>query len=64
MTLEKFIEEIQKDVEWLETTEGYEVECISIENLEGILTRMTGSRVIISEHECLPNLNNNGNEIK
>ena len=36
--LERFIEAIQENTEWLETTEGDEVECISIENLEGILS--------------------------
>lgn len=62
MTLENLIEAIQQDVEWLSTTDGDEVECISIENLEAILTKLTGSRVFISENECLPNSNNNGNE--
>jgi hypothetical protein len=39
MTIMDLIEEIQQNREWLETTENDEVECISIENLEGILTR-------------------------
>ncbi len=37
MTPQVLKEKIQSEVEWLETTEGDEVECISIENLEGIL---------------------------
>jgi len=30
---EEFLEAIHNDIEWLETTDGDEVECISIENL-------------------------------
>jgi len=30
---------IENETEWLQTTEGDEMECISIENLMGILTR-------------------------
>lgn len=61
------IKAIQQDVEWLSTTDGDEIECISIENLEGILTRWIGLRVIISESECLPNNSNkktNGDNIE
>ena len=32
-------EEIKDNIEWLYTTEDDEVECIGIENLEGILNR-------------------------
>lgn len=39
MTIENLISEIQQEIEYLETTEGDFVECIGIENLEGILTR-------------------------
>lgn len=39
MTIENLISEIQQEIEYLETTEGDSVECIGIENLEGILTR-------------------------
>lgn len=39
MTPEQLKEEIQKNIEWLQTTEEDEVECISIENLEGILKK-------------------------
>jgi hypothetical protein len=37
--LEILEEEIKENIEWLSTTEDDEVECIGIENLEGILTR-------------------------
>lgn len=33
------VEAIQENIEWLQTTEEDEVECISIENLEGILSK-------------------------
>ena len=39
MNVQKLIEDIQSETEWLSTTEGDEVECISIESLEGILSR-------------------------
>lgn len=55
MTMTELIKAIQQETEWLSTTEEDEVECISIENLEGILTRWVGLRVVISESECLPN---------
>lgn len=61
------IKAIQQETEWLSTTEEDEVECISIENLEGILTRWIGLRVVISESECLPNNSNkttNGDNIE
>jgi len=31
--------EIEMNTEWLETIEGDEVECISVENIKGILNR-------------------------
>lgn len=31
--------EINNEIEWLSTTEGDEIECISIENLKGILEK-------------------------
>jgi hypothetical protein len=37
--LEKLEEEIKENIEWLETIDDDEVECIGIENLEAILTR-------------------------
>lgn len=45
------ISEIQDNIEWLETTEGDEVECISIENLEAILTKYIGEKIKLSVDE-------------
>ena len=39
LDLKELIEDIRTDIEWLLTSEDDEVECISIENLEGILSR-------------------------
>ena len=39
MTIENLISEIQQEIEYLETTEGDEYACITLENLEGILTK-------------------------
>lgn len=36
---EEFLESIDNHTEWLQTTEGDEVECISIENLEMVLKK-------------------------
>lgn len=36
---EDLIEAIQAEIEWLSTTEDDEIECIGIENLEGILSK-------------------------
>lgn len=49
MTTKDLIREIQQEIEWLSTTEGDEVECISIENLEYILTKFTNTRILLSE---------------
>lgn len=42
--METFIEnlllKVQQETEYLQTTEGDEVECISIESLDGILKRL------------------------
>jgi hypothetical protein len=37
--LDDLIEAIQSEIEWFETTEGDDLECIGIENLEGILSK-------------------------
>jgi hypothetical protein len=50
-TIAKLISDIQDNTEWLETTEGDEVECIGIENLEGILTRFFGEKIKLSHEE-------------
>lgn len=49
MTIEELIQEIQDNTEWLETTEGDSVECIGIENLEGILSRFLSRQLKISQ---------------
>lgn len=36
---------IKENVEWLHTTEEDEVECISVENLAGILSKFLGRQV-------------------
>jgi hypothetical protein len=45
MTIKDLVVEIQMNTEWLSTTEGDEVECISIENLEGILNRIFNQKL-------------------
>jgi len=47
---ERIVPSIQSDIEWLQTTEEDEVECISIENLEGILSRCCEEEIKISEN--------------
>ena len=48
--LERLEEEIKENIEWLETTDfSLEVECVSIENLESILTRFF-NRTITLRH--------------
>lgn len=39
MNVQGLIDAIQAETEWLSSTEGDEVECISLESLEGILSR-------------------------
>lgn len=46
----QLISQIQDEVEWLETTEGDEVECISIENLQGILTNFLNTPIKLTEN--------------
>jgi hypothetical protein len=45
----ELIQDIQMYIEWLETTEGDSVECISIENLEMILSRFLNKKIKLSE---------------
>ena len=42
--LEELLITIHNNTEWLHTTEGDEVECISIENLDGILIKYFKNR--------------------
>ena len=50
--LEILEEEIRENIEWLSTTENGEtlgtVECIGIENLEGILTRFFHRKITLT----------------
>ena len=48
-SLEELVYEIQQETEWLETTEGDSIECIGVENLEGILSRFFGLKIKISQ---------------
>jgi hypothetical protein len=43
------INDIIVNVEWLETTDGDSVECISIENLEAALSRFLNKKVKLSD---------------
>ena len=47
--LEALEEEIRENVEWLDTIGVGEIECISIENLEGILTRFFNKKVTLTQ---------------
>jgi len=49
VALEELAYEIQQEIEYLETTEGDSIECIGIENLEGILSRFFGVKLRISQ---------------
>ena len=43
--IEELVHEIRQETEWLETTDGDSIECIGIENLEGILSRFFGFKL-------------------
>jgi hypothetical protein len=49
MTLYELKEAIQNNIEWLSTTEEDEVECIGIENLEGILSKYFNTEIKLTE---------------
>jgi hypothetical protein len=49
MTLHELKEAIQSEIEFLETTEGDEIECIGIENLEGILSKYFNKEIKLTE---------------
>lgn len=51
MSNNELIEQIQSEVEWLSTSDGDEVECISIENLEGILSRFLNKPIKLTTDE-------------
>ena len=49
MNVQGLIDAIQAETEWLQTTEGDEVECISLESLEGILSRYFEFKIKLTE---------------
>jgi hypothetical protein len=49
MNVQSLIDAIQAETEWLETTEGDEIECIGIENLEGILSKYLGFNIKLTQ---------------
>ena len=53
MTIQNLKEIIQNNVEWLETSEGDEVECIGIENLEGILSKYFNTEIKLTQDGSL-----------
>ena len=48
-SLENLLIAIHNESEWLSTTEGDEVECISIENLESILTNYFRTQIKLTQ---------------
>lgn len=48
-SINELISNIQSQAEWLETTEGDSIECISLENLEGILTEYFNKHVKLAQ---------------
>lgn len=49
VAVEDLVYKIQQETEWLETTEGDSIECIGVENLEGILSKFFGFKIKISQ---------------
>jgi hypothetical protein len=49
MTINELIERIQSQSEWLSTTQGDEIECIGVENLEGILSEYLGITIKLAQ---------------
>jgi hypothetical protein len=49
MTTEELVKAIQWEIEYLQTSEGDEIECISIENLEGILNRFLNKPIKLTQ---------------
>ena len=46
--LELLEEEIKENIEWLSTIDDDDVECIGIENLQGILSRFFSRKIILT----------------
>ena len=49
--IQRLVLQIQDETEWLETTEEDDVECISIEILEGILTRFLNTTIKLKQDD-------------
>ena len=49
MTIHELKEAIKDNIEILSTTEGDEIECIGIENLEGILSKYLKTPIKLSQ---------------
>ncbi len=49
MTVKELIDKIQTEVEFLSTSEGDEIECIGIENLEGILSKYFNFKIKLTQ---------------
>ena len=47
--VEDFVYQVQQETEWLSTTEGDEIECVGIENLQGIIRNVFGITLNISQ---------------
>lgn len=51
MSIKNLTQAINENIEWLQTTEGDEVECISIENLQVVLSTFLGRNIILGADE-------------
>jgi hypothetical protein len=49
MNVQALIDQIQAEVEFLSTSEGDEIECIGIENLEGILNKYFDFKIKLTQ---------------
>jgi hypothetical protein len=49
MNVQALIKAIQAEVEFLSTSEGDEIECISIESLEGILSKYFDFKIKLTQ---------------
>ena len=50
MTIENLIAGIQLEAEWLESTEGDTYGCITLENLEGVLSRYFNQTIKLEQN--------------
>jgi len=51
MTINQLIDKIKDNAEWLQTIEGDEIECISMENLQGILQQYLGVQLKLTNDD-------------